>query len=142
MHQHSKPRLVKGQFSAQIDSVIKCIPAYEHIYLLGDFNVRVDNDQVYCNHDIGKMNENGPRLIKLCCYPKLYVINTYFQNKICQKASWRHPKVKLLSPSITSETFAAPDLIRAQNCKTNHSLKIKTKTQEYLPFKEETPAEN
>lgn len=37
---------VKDQFYAQLDSVIKSIPAYEHIFILRDFNARVGANSV------------------------------------------------------------------------------------------------
>lgn len=91
------PVEVKDQFYAKLDSVVKCIPLYEHIYLLGDFNVRMGADQVYLPNVlgynvIGKMNENRQRLLEFYCYHKLYVTNTYFQNRTYHKASWRHPR--------------------------------------------------
>lgn len=57
----------KDQFYAQLDSIVKHIPSYEHIYFLKDFNARVGADQVYCpsmlgHHGIRKINENGQRL--------------------------------------------------------------------------------
>ena len=88
---------VKDQFYDQLDATINRIPASEHIYLLGDFNARVGADReswprVLGHHGIGKLNENGQRLLEFCCFHNLCVTNTYFQNKDRRKASWRHPR--------------------------------------------------
>lgn len=69
---------------------------HPELYLLKDFNDRVGAD-----HDtwpssvgpqgIGRMNENGQRLLELCCHRCLCITNTYFK---CHKVSWRHPRSK------------------------------------------------
>ena len=87
---------VKDQFYESLDTVVSKIPEAEHIYLLENFNARVGADReswpnVLGHHGIGKMNEN---VLELCCYRKLCVTNTYFQNKACHKVSWRHPRSK------------------------------------------------
>ena len=66
-------------------------------YILGDFNTRVGADHEACptchgHHGMGKMNENGQRLIELCCHHGLSITNTFFGNKPCHKVSWRHPR--------------------------------------------------
>ena len=88
---------IKEQFYEQLDSVINTNPASEQIYLMGELNARVGADQeswqnVLGYHCIRKINEHGQRLLELCCYHNLCVTNTYFQNKVCHKASWRRPR--------------------------------------------------
>lgn len=63
---------VKDQFYEHLDSVIKSIYTTEHIFFLADFNARVGADHecwpnVLGHHGmhIGKMNENGQRLLEL-----------------------------------------------------------------------------
>lgn len=43
----------KGRSFAQLDSIVMCIPSYDNIYFLGDFNARVGADQNYCPHVLG-----------------------------------------------------------------------------------------
>ena len=43
---------------------------------------------------VGKMNENGQRLLELCTYHDLCIANSYFPMKPQQKVSWRHPSSK------------------------------------------------
>lgn len=33
------------------------------------------------HNGIGKMNENGQRLLQLCCHHNLYITDTYFKTK-------------------------------------------------------------
>ena len=88
---------VKNQFYNQLDATINRTPESHHVYLLGDFNARVGADReswlrVLGHHGIGKLNENGQRLLEFCCFHKLCVTNTYFQNKDRHKAAWTHPR--------------------------------------------------
>ena len=47
----------------------------------------------YClgHFGVGKMNENGQRLLELCCHHGLCITNSYFKCKELHKVSWRHP---------------------------------------------------
>ena len=88
----NSPGEVKGQFNESLDAAIGKIPFSEHIFLLGDFKTRVGAERksrpsILGHHGIGKMNENGQRLLELCCYHSLCVGNTFFQNKACHKGS-------------------------------------------------------
>ena len=125
---------VKDQFYESLDTVISRIPAVEHIYLLGDFNARVGADHeswpdVLGHHGIGKMNENGQRLLELCCYRKLCVTNTYFQNKACHKVSWRHPRSKhwhqldmIITKRDSLNNVCNIRSFHSADCNTDHSL--------------------
>ncbi|XP_071941032.1 uncharacterized protein [Antedon mediterranea] len=67
---------VKDQFYQYLHSFIKNIPEKTPLILLGDFNARVgDNRAAWpaClgNFGVGKLNENGQRLLELCSYFKL-----------------------------------------------------------------------
>ena len=87
----------KDTFYAALDEAISKVPKTEGLYLLGDFNARVGaEDQAWPSclgpHGIGKLNENGQRILELCCFHGLCVTNTYFQDKELHKVSWRHPR--------------------------------------------------
>ena len=87
----------KDQFYEELDVAIGNIPKTEQLYILGDFNARVGADHeawptCLGHHGMGKMNENGQRLIKLCCHHGLSITNTFFENTPCHKVSWRHPR--------------------------------------------------
>ena len=63
------------------------------------------------------MNDNGQRLLELCSYQKLCVTNTFFQNKTCHKASWKHPR---------SNQWHQLDLIITKHCSLNdvHNTRV------------------
>ena len=51
---------------------------------MGDFTAKVGADRgllptCIWHHGIGKMNENGPRLLELCCHYGLTITNTLFE---------------------------------------------------------------
>jgi len=43
-------------------------------------------------HDLGKMNENGQRLLELCTNYNLALTNTFFAGSINSKVTWMHPR--------------------------------------------------
>ena len=89
----------KYEFYENLAAIIRSIPNNEQLILLGDFNARVGAD-----HDtwpscigqfgVGKINENGHRLLELCTYHELCIANSYFRTKPQHKLSWRHPRSK------------------------------------------------
>ncbi|GAA6085371.1 craniofacial development protein 2, partial [Tachysurus ichikawai] len=44
------------------------------------------------SHGRGKINENGQRLLEMCCSHSLCVTNTFFKCKEIHQVSWRHPR--------------------------------------------------
>ena len=66
--------------------------------MLGDFNTRVGTDSEAWpswlgHHDIGRINENGQRLLELCCLQRLHVTNTYFSVQGIQQGLMETPMV-------------------------------------------------
>ena len=89
----------KDRFYEALDATIKSVPNKEGLYILGDFNARVGADHKAWQTSlgrlgVGKMNENGQRLLELCSFHKLAITNTFFENKAQHKVSWRHPRSK------------------------------------------------
>ncbi|XP_046998223.1 uncharacterized protein LOC124613553 [Schistocerca americana] len=87
----------KDLFYDLLSDRIAKVPSTETLYILGDFNARVGSDNdIWPNclghHGVGKMNENGQRLLEVCCFYGLCITNTYFQLKDQHKVSWRHPR--------------------------------------------------
>ena len=75
---------IKDNFYEALDSVVANIPRHERLYLLGDFNARVGADHkawptTIGTHGIGKINDNGQRLLELCRSHSLCVTNTFFK---------------------------------------------------------------
>ncbi|CAH1277284.1 CYP3A43, partial [Branchiostoma lanceolatum] len=124
----------KDQFYEQLDKAVQEIPTSEHIFVLGDFNARVgaDNESwqtVLGHHGIGKMNDNGQRLLELCCYHNLCVTNTFFQNKAIHKASWRHPRSQrwhqldlVITRRTSLNSVCNTRSYHSADCDTDHSL--------------------
>ncbi|XP_071483240.1 craniofacial development protein 2-like [Diadema antillarum] len=89
----------KDEFYSNLSDVIRNIPDNEHLVLLGDFNARVGADHdswpsCLGHFGVGKINENGQRLLELCSFHGLCVTNSYFQTKPQHRVSWRHPRSK------------------------------------------------
>ncbi|XP_029640952.1 craniofacial development protein 2-like [Octopus sinensis] len=91
------PQEIKDRFYEELDATISQIPESEPIFLLGDFNARVGSDHgawpdCLGRFGVGRVNENGQRLLELCSYRKLCVSNTFFMTKPHHQVSWRHPR--------------------------------------------------
>ena len=124
----------KDHFYESLDSVVSNIPKHESLYLLGDFNARVGADHkawstTIGTHGIGKMNDNGQRLLELCSAHNLCITNTFFKCKDIHKVSWRHPRSKhwhQLDLIITRRSELASVLqtrsYHSADCDTDHSL--------------------
>jgi len=124
----------KDQFYEELDTTIRDIPAMEQLYLLGDFNARVGSDRdswpsCIGHFGIGKMNENGQRLLELCSYHDLCITNTFFATKPHRRVSWRHPRSRhwhqldlvitrrpSLNCVLTTRSYHSAD------CDTDHSM--------------------
>ena len=75
------------------------------------------------------MNDNGQRLLELCCSHNLCITNTFFKCKDLHKVSWRHPRSKhwhQLDLIITRRSDLASVLLtrsyHSADCDTDHSL--------------------
>ena len=124
----------KDQFYGELDDKLKSIPKSEHIFLLGDFNARVGSEysiwpDCLGHFGVGKMNENGQRVLELCSYHKLCVTNTFFKTKPLHNVSWRHPRSghwHQLDMIITRKSALNNILItrslHSADCDTDHSL--------------------
>ena len=89
----------KDEFYKNLASTTRSIPSTEQLVLLGDFNGRegADNDSwpsCLGPFGVGKMNENGQWLLKLCVFHNLCITNSFFKTKPQHKVSWRHPHSK------------------------------------------------
>ena len=85
--------------------------------------------RVFGHRGIGKLNENGQRLLEVCCFHNLCVTNTYFRDKDRRKASWTHPRFNhwhLLDLVITRadsiNNVCNTKAYQSADCDTDHSL--------------------
>ena len=121
---------VKDQFYEDLHAVTGMVPDSEPLFLLGDFNARVGGDKeswpaCIGHFGVGRMNENGQRLLELCSYRKLSIRNT----KLHHRVSWMHPRSHHLNQLeliiirraqlqsvLTTRSYHSAD------CDTDHSL--------------------
>ena len=79
-------------------------------------------------HGRGKNNDNGQRLLELCCFPGLCVMNTFSKCKDILQMSWRHPHSRhwrQLALVITRRAELSSVLLTrtySADCDTDHSL--------------------
>ena len=87
----------KDKLYQDLSEVLTSIPAKDNIFILGDFNARVGADRhawLTClgQFGMGKVNENGQRLLEFCSDNSLSITNTFYNGNDRHKVSWRHPR--------------------------------------------------
>ena len=124
----------KDMFYENLAAIIRNIPSRKQVVVLGDFNARVGAD-----HDswpscpgqfgVGKMNENGQRLVKLCTFHDLRITNSFFRTKPQHRVSWRHPRSKhwnqldlILVRRAAINNVLHTRSYHSADCDTDHSL--------------------
>ena len=124
----------KDEFYENITAIISSVPNNEQLILLGDFNARVcaDHDtwpSCIGQFGVGKMNENGQRLLELCTYHDLCIANSYFRTKPQHKVSWRHPRSKhwhqldlIILRRASLKNVLHTRSYHSADCNTDHSL--------------------
>lgn len=102
--------------------------------MVGDFNARVGkNHTVWKNvlgkHGVGKMNENGLKLLQFCALEELTIMNTCFQQKDKYKNTWKHPRSQhwhmidfIIVRSSKKESVKKCRVMRSAQCETDHYL--------------------
>ena len=125
---------IKDQFYSDLELVLRGANRRDRILLLGDFNARVGDrsdlwDGVIGPHGIGKMNNNGQRLLSLCSEYDLVITNTLFKLKNQYKTSWMHPRSRqwhLIDYVIVRKSHAREVMLtkamRGAECWTDHRL--------------------
>ena len=122
----------KDEFSENLTAIISSVPNNEHLILLGDFDARVGADHgtwpsCIGQFGVGKMNENGQRLLELCTYHDLCIAN--FRTKPQHKVSWRHPRSKhwhqldlIILRRASLKNVLHTRSYHSADCNTDHSL--------------------
>lgn len=91
-------KLDKDKYYEQLQEVLSEIKKDNEIYLLGDFNGRVGQEE---NHPVVGMygeittNDNGMRLRDVCENMSLRIMNGFFSHKDIHKFTWEQPTRKL-----------------------------------------------
>ena len=120
----------KDEFYENLASTIRNIPSTKQLVLLGNFNARVgtDNDSwpsCLGPFGVGKMNENGQWLLKLCVFHNLCITNSFFKTKPQHKVSWRHLHSKhwhQLDLILVIKNILHTCSYNSMDCDTGHSL--------------------
>ncbi|XP_048004286.1 uncharacterized protein LOC125240437 [Leguminivora glycinivorella] len=124
----------KDQFYNQLDEVLRGVRPSDRLHILGDFNARVGQDNTdwpdcLGAHGVGKLNDNGQRLLEFCSKYELCVTNTFFKGKWMRKVSWMHPRSKhwhQLDLALTRRRDLRETLhtrtYHSADCDTDHSL--------------------
>ena len=124
----------KNEFYESLASTVRNIPNSEQLALLGDFNARVGADHdswptCLGHHGVGKMNENGQRLLEFSTFHGLCITNSYFKTKPQHKVSWRHPRSKhwhqldlILTRRSSLSSVRLTRSYQSADCDTDHSL--------------------
>ena len=77
---------VTDSFHKALADTVRLMNIDESLFILGNFNARVGNQwtqwpRALDYHGIGKMNENGQRLLEFCTANDLAITNTFFALK-------------------------------------------------------------
>lgn len=94
----TNPDDIKDKFYEELNTLITAVPQSEKLFILRDFNTRVETDHQACEgvigrHGTGKCISNGLLLLKLCATHELTITNTLFRLPTQNKTrSWMHPR--------------------------------------------------
>ena len=125
---------VKDQFYDDLSDAVSAIPSEEEMILLGDFNARVGSDNeawsgIIGPHGVGSINENGQRLLEMCTFHDLSVMNTFFKTKLRHAVSWKHPRSGhwhqldlVIARQVSRRKFLHTRSYHSADCNTDHAL--------------------
>src|SRR6201996_3765554 len=124
----------KDMFYDDLSAAVSRIPENNPLFILGDFNARAGTEHsswpaCLGHFGVGRMNENGQRLLEFCCHHGLCITNTFFNSKPQHKVSWRHPRSKhwhqldlILTRRATLPCVNLTRSYQSADCDTDHSL--------------------
>ena len=142
---------VEDSFYSQLDSIIQGISRRKNLIILGDFNARVGSDNeawpnCLGNFGVWKCSDNGQRLLELCSFRELCVINTFFCTKKHHRVSWRHPRSKhwhqldlIIIRRRFLQSFIITRTYNSADCDTDNSLmccKVKLQPKKFYRTKQ------
>ncbi|XP_067932821.1 craniofacial development protein 2-like [Watersipora subatra] len=136
----------KDCFYHTLEDTIRKASILERVILLGDFNARIGEDhsswpECIGHFGVGNINENGQRLLQLCCRNNLVVTNTLFPGKPHRKVPWCHPRSKkwhqldfVITRSKHKEEFLNTRSYHSADCDSDHSLVVSKLRLEPRPY--------
>ena len=137
---------VKDSFYEDLEELIRSAGDKDRIVLLGDMNARVGDDHeswkgcLGC-FGVGKMNENGQRLLELCSRQSLSITNSLFPGKVHRKKSWCHPRSKqwhqldfVIVRQRDRTEVCNTRSYHSADCDTDHSLVLSTMKLQPKPY--------
>ena len=122
-----------NSFYNALSETVNSVPKEDKLIILGDFNARVGADNSTWSplgrYGVGKINNNGLRLLEFCTQNNLAITNTFFRQKLKHKATWYHPRSghgHLIDFIITRKSNLADicnvKVLRSAECGTDHKL--------------------
>ncbi|GFO16493.1 craniofacial development protein 2-like protein [Plakobranchus ocellatus] len=82
------------KFYEELEMVETQCKSHEPMIIMGDFNAKVGEDRIGNTagpHGLGKINERGERLVEWCQTHDLVVCNTWFEQPVRRKWTWKSP---------------------------------------------------
>ena len=125
---------VKDQFYDDLNDAVSAIPSEEEVILLGDFSARVGRDSDAWSgslgpHGVGNVNENGQRLLEMCTFQNLSIMNSFFKTKLRHAVTWKHPRSGhwhqldlVIARRDSRRKFLHTRSYHSADCNTDHAL--------------------
>ena len=126
---------MKDSLYEALEDTVRLMNIDELLFILGDFNTRVGNQQTHWPqalgyHGICKMNENGQRLLELCTINDLTITNI-FALKDQYKVLWCRPRSKhwhqtdfILARRIDLNCVRDTQSFHSVDCDMDHTLVV------------------
>ena len=124
----------KDVFYEQVQNVLDKIPKHDIVILMGDWNVKVGDQQdgeegVVGHHGLhGVRSENGERFVELCASNNMVITTTLFPHKDIHKHTWVSPDTCTKNQIIICGKFRRSVLdtrdFRGANVNSDHHLHV------------------
>ena len=88
---------MKNDFYEQLQKIVDEVPRYDILLVIGDWNVKVGEEQLGDEGIVGKFgmtgerNDNGERFVSICALNNLAIASTMFPHKEIHRYTWTSP---------------------------------------------------
>lgn len=115
----TKAREERRMFYEHLQELLDAIPKKEKIIILGDLNVRIDNEaipQIKQRFNEEDHNDNGDLLIDFCTHNSLRINNTFFDHKTQHKYTFENIQGRrsMIDYTITNREFNPSQIINVR----------------------------